>query len=145
MFRDELPNLFPDDERARRLAAQTFLLGEFLRARGAGLPPPRSPAQALVHGHCHQQGGDGHRRRRGACCGRLGLDVELLDAGCCGMAGAFGFEREHYEVSMQLRRAGAAAGGARGGADTLIVADGFSCREQIAQATGRRGPAPRRR
>jgi Fe-S oxidoreductase len=69
--------------------------------------------------------------------GKLGLEVEHLDAGCCGMAGAFGFEREHYDVSMRCgeRVLLPAVRGAE--ADTIVIADGFSCREQIAQATGR--------
>ena len=68
---------------------------------------------------------------------RIGLDVEQPDAGCCGMAGAFGFERDHYEISMRVGER-VLLPKVRGAApDTLIVADGFSCREQIVQATGR--------
>ena len=86
-----------------------------------------------MHGHCHHKAIIGFDAEQ-ACSSELGLDVELPDAGCCGMAGAFGFERgDHYDVSIARRRARAAARGARAPTrDTLILADGFSCREQIA-------------
>ena len=134
-FRDELINLFPDDADARRLSAQTRSLAELLA--DAGYRPPRLDRRALVHGHCHHHAVLGMEADR-AVLDRLGLDFELLDSGCCGMAGAFGFEAAHYAISLQcgervlLPRVRAA------GEQTLIVADGFSCREQIAQATGRR-------
>jgi hypothetical protein len=69
---------------------------------------------------------------------RLGLTVDVLDAGCCGMAGAFGFERDHYDVSLAMGEHGVLPAVRAAAADTLIVADGFSCREQIEQVTGRR-------
>ena len=75
-----------------------------------------------------------HRAPRSTLLEQTGLDFELLDSGCCGMAGSFGFEAEHYDVSVAVRRARPAPGGPRGRDDTLIVADGFCCREQIEQA-----------
>jgi len=134
-FRDELINLFPDDPDARRLSAQTRSLGDLLG--DAGYRPPRLHRRALVHGHCHQRAVVGMEADL-ALLGGLGLDFELLDSGCCGMAGAFGFEAAHYAISLRcgervlLPRVRAA------NERTLILADGFSCREQIAQATGRR-------
>ena len=102
-----------------------------LRCRG-------SPAKAIVHGHCHQKAvlrmGDTEKVLRD-----LGLDVEVLDAGCCGMAGSFGFEAgERYEVSMKCGEQVLLPAVRQAPRDALIVANGFSCREQIAQATGRR-------
>src|SRR5690606_13714947 len=98
-FRDELPNLFPGDERADRLAGAARTLPELLLERG--YEPPRRHARALVHGHCHDKavlGFDAERR----LLERMGLELELPDAGCCGLAGAFGFEAEHYAISMQI-------------------------------------------
>ncbi|HEX6902449.1 MAG TPA: FAD-binding and (Fe-S)-binding domain-containing protein [Thermoanaerobaculia bacterium] len=135
VFRDELVNLFPDDERARRLSAQTFTLAEFLVQRG--WEPPRLEGTAVVHGHCHQQAVMGMNADR-LLLDRLGLDWRLLDSGCCGMAGAFGFEEDHYAVSMACAERALLPAVREAGAGTLILADGFSCREQITQATGRR-------
>jgi FAD/FMN-containing dehydrogenase/Fe-S oxidoreductase len=137
VFRDELVNLFPRDRDARRLSAQTLVLSEFLEQKAAAFELPRLDRRALVQAHCHHKavmGFDAEQR----VLERLGLAAEVVDAGCCGMAGAFGFERgEHYEVSVRcaervLLPAVRAADG-----DTLVVADGFSCREQIVQGSGR--------
>src|SRR5207237_4894111 len=98
---------------------------------------PRMAARALVHGHCHQKaimGMEGEQSVLRA----MGVEAELPDAGCCGMAGAFGFEKDKYEVSMAVGER-VLLPAVRGAEDaTLIVADGFSCREQIAQGTPRR-------
>ncbi|HEY2854944.1 MAG TPA: FAD-linked oxidase C-terminal domain-containing protein [Gemmatimonadaceae bacterium] len=136
VFRDELWALFPDDDLAARLSRQTYLLSEFLVQRAGNFRPPRFRRTAVVHGHCHHKA----IMKMGAevtLLNQLGLDFELLDSGCCGMAGAFGFERDHYDVSIKCgeRVLLPAVRGAR--PDTLIIADGFSCREQIAQTTGR--------
>jgi Fe-S oxidoreductase len=142
VFRDELRNLFPHDEDARRLARQTYLLSEFLEQRAPDFSPPRLARQALVHGHCH------HKAimkldAEMAVLRRLGLDCDELDAGCCGMAGAFGFERgEHYDVSLKAGERALLPAVRAATPETLIVADGFSCREQIAQTTGRRALHP---
>ena len=137
VFRDELVNLFPASEQAHRLKAQTFTLAEFLAPRADRWPAWKLNRHALVHGHCHHKavmGTDADRRVLES----LGLRYEMLDAGCCGMAGAFGFEEGHYDVSMAIGERvllPAVRGAAR---DSLIIADGFSCREQIAQGTERR-------
>src|SRR5436305_2605856 len=135
VFRDELPALFPGDEAARRLSAQTFTLAELLNLQG-WQPPPGS-GRALVHGHCHHQAvmGLGADRK---LLDRSGLDYRLLDSGCCGMAGAFGFEEDHYEISLAIGERVLLPAVREAAPDTLIVADGFSCRQQIAQTTGRR-------
>jgi FAD/FMN-containing dehydrogenase/Fe-S oxidoreductase len=137
VFRDELTNLFPRNERARRLADQTSLLSEFLERRIGRYAPPKLAAKALVHGHCHHKSilkMDAEE----AVLGKLGLDYELPDSGCCGMAGSFGFEKEKYAVSMAAGERVLLPAVRAASEETLIIADGFSCREQIAQATGRR-------
>jgi FAD/FMN-containing dehydrogenase/Fe-S oxidoreductase len=138
VFRDELINLFPEDEDAQRLSRQAFLLSEFLAQEEDRLPLPQLRRKAIVHGHCHEKAvlrfGDTEKVLRG-----LGLDVEVLDSGCCGMAGSFGFEKgEPYAVSMRCAEQALLPAVREASADALIVAGGFSCREQIAQATGRR-------
>ena len=135
VFRDELCGLFPDDPDAQLLARQTFLLSEFLVREG--YRPPELKRQAIVHGHCHHKAVVGMLSEQ-EILGALGLDYQLLDSGCCGMAGSFGFEAHKYDVSV-------AAGervllpAVRGAApDTLIIANGFSCQEQVEQLAGRR-------
>lgn len=142
VFRDELINLFPEDQAAQRLSRQTFLLSEFLAQESDHLALPRLRRKAIVHGHCHQQAvlrmDDMERVLRD-----LGLDVEMIDSGCCGMAGSFGFEAgERYEVSMKVGEQVLLPAVRQAASDALIVASGFSCREQIAQATGRRALHP---
>ncbi len=134
-FKDELPNLLPDDARAQALAAQSQLLDTFLA--GSGWRPPQLARQALVHHHCHHHalldpGAEQHLLRA------AGLSLDVLDAGCCGMAGSFGFEREHYAVAQACGEQVLLPAVREAAEDTLIVTDGFSCREQIRQGTGRR-------
>jgi FAD/FMN-containing dehydrogenase/Fe-S oxidoreductase len=139
VFRDELINLFPHDEDAKRLHHQTFLLSEFLAARADGFQMPRLPRRALVHTHCHHKALMGMRAEE-AVLSKLGLDFEVLDSGCCGMAGSFGFERgDRYDVSIKAGERVLLPAVRSAPKDTLIIADGFSCREQIAQTTERHG------
>jgi Fe-S oxidoreductase len=133
-FRDELVGLLPKDQDAQRLAKQTFMLGEFLDREGYS--PPRLHRRALVQGHCHHKaviGMEGDTRMLD----KLGLDYQLLDSGCCGMAGSFGFEADHYDISIAAGERLLLPAVRAADADTLIVADGFSCREQILQTTSR--------
>jgi FAD/FMN-containing dehydrogenase/Fe-S oxidoreductase len=136
VFRDELEGLLPHDTDAQRLSQQTFLLSEFLLR--AGYQPPRLEGRALVHGHCHQKAVltmDAEEE----LLGRLGLEVEAPDTGCCGMAGGFGFEAgAHYDVSIRCGERVLLPAVRAAAKDTLIIASGFSCREQIAQTTDRR-------
>jgi Fe-S oxidoreductase len=135
VFRDEMRELLPDREDAKRMAAQTFLLSEFLNDHDFAYPKLRR--KALIHGHCHHKSVmkfDAEEQAFKA----MDLDVTVLDSGCCGMAGSFGFERDHYEVSMKVGEAVLLPAVRQASKDTLIVADGFSCRTQIAQATDRR-------
>jgi Fe-S oxidoreductase len=140
VFRDELPNLFPDDDRARRLSRQTHLLSEFLAHEANGYHPPRLAGgrKALVHGHCHHKALIG-MAAEDMLLRQLGLDYHVLDSGCCGMAGGFGFEKgDHYRVSIRAGERVLLPAVRQATRNTLIIADGFSCREQIAQTTDRR-------
>jgi FAD/FMN-containing dehydrogenase/Fe-S oxidoreductase len=136
VFRDELPNLFPDDPLAKKLQAQTLLLSEFLEQKAANYRPPQLRQKALVQGHCHHKSVLRFDAEH-AVLKKLGLEAQVLNSGCCGMAGSFGFESDKYGVSVAIgeRRLLPAVRQAR--ASTLIVANGFSCREQIAQLTNR--------
>ncbi|MFL5798105.1 MAG: FAD-binding and (Fe-S)-binding domain-containing protein [Actinomycetota bacterium] len=137
VFRDELKNLFPTDNDADRLSKQTYLLSEFLEKYAKGFRPPTLDWKAVVQRHCHHQAVMGFDADQ-TWLAKLGLDAELLDSGCCGMAGAFGFEDEHYDVSIACGERVVLPKVREARDDTLIVADGFSCREQIRQGTGKR-------
>jgi Fe-S oxidoreductase len=136
VFRDELINLFPGNERAQRLSRQTFLLSEFLERDARHFRLPRLPRQALVHGHCHHKSVVTMTAEE-AVLGKMGIDFYAPAPGCCGMAGAFGFEADKYEVSVAIGELELLPAVRRASPDCLIIADGFSCREQIAQSGGR--------
>lgn len=136
VFRDEMPNLFPSDEDALRLREQTFLLSELLEKWRGDWTPGRVPRQAIVQDHCHQKAVLGVSEEH-ALFRRLGLEFETPNDGCCGMAGSFGFEERHYEVSRAIGERKLFPAIRAADPRTLLVADGFSCREQIFQATGR--------
>ena len=137
VFRDELPNLFPDDELALRLSRSTHTLSELLEAHAPGWTPPRLARRAVVHGHCHHQSVLGFEPEL-RLLEKMGLELELPDSGCCGMAGAFGFEAgRKYEVSVACGERVLLPEVRSAGERTLIVTSGFSCREQIVQGTGR--------
>jgi Fe-S oxidoreductase len=137
VFRDELTGLFPDDPRAQQLRSRTLLLSEFLERERPDYQSPRIEQPLLLHGHCHHKAimklTDEESILR-----RTGTDVRVLDAGCCGMAGPFGMLAGKYGVSQAIGER-ALLPTVRGAArDAVIVSDGFSCREQILQTTGRR-------
>jgi len=137
VFRDELRNLFPMDQRAIRLRSQTFLLSEFLEQHAPGYEAPLVGQKILLHGHCHHKSimklGDEESLLR-----KMGADLQSIDSGCCGMAGPFGFEKDKYAVSQAVGERVLLPAVRNTPADALIVSDGFSCREQILQATGRK-------
>jgi Fe-S oxidoreductase len=135
VFRDEMCNLFPHDQDALRLKEQVFTLAEFLER--AGYEPPTLAGKALVQGHCHHKSVMKMTVDE-RLLDKLGLEYEILDSGCCGMAGSFGFERDHYDVSIKVGERMLLPRVRAAGPDTLIIADGFSCREQIVQTTSRR-------
>jgi Fe-S oxidoreductase len=138
VLRDEMRKLMPQDEHAKRLVRQTFLLDELLARYAEGWEPPRVERRALLHGHCHQEalmgiGGERDLLRR------AGLEVEVLNSGCCGMAGSFGYlAGDHYEISIRAGERVLLPAVRAAPEDTLVVADGFSCRTQISTGTGRR-------
>ena len=136
VFRDELINLFPQDERAHKLSQQTFLLSEFLEKKAAHFQLPNLAAKALIHGHCHHKSlmkmTDEESVLR-----KMGIDWSAPAPGCCGMAGSFGFDAEKYGVSMAIGELELLPAVRDAAPDSLIIADGFSCREQIAQSTDR--------
>ncbi len=138
VFRDELRNLFPDDPRAQRLREQVVLLSEFLAQQAPNYAPPQTPGrQLLVHGHCHHKS-IFKMNDELALLRATGAEVAYLDSGCCGMAGPFGFEKEKFEVSQTLGERVLLPAVRKASPETLIVTDGFSCREQIAQNSTRR-------
>src|SRR6185437_8380922 len=140
VFRDELTNLMPDDEDALRLAAQTKTLPELLMAKESWRPPPFA-AKVLVQAHCHHRAvlDEGAQEKMLAA---MGVERVPNRAGCCGHAGSFGYEAEHYELSMTIAEQALLPAVRKAGDDTLIVADGFSCREQIRHGAGRNALHP---
>jgi len=137
VFRDELTNFFPSLDRAKRLRDQSLLLSEFLNRYAQNFQPVQRTGQKIVlHGHCHHKSlmkmNDEVEILK-----RTGAEVELLDSGCCGMAGPFGFEKEKFEISQTLGERVLLPAVRDASADTLIISDGFSCREQISQNTSR--------
>jgi len=136
VFRDELLNLFPRDDRARALSEQTFLLSEFLERKAKHFDLPRLGGQALVHGHCHHKS-IMKMSDEEAVLRKMGIDFQTPAPGCCGMAGAFGFERDKYETSIAIGELELLPAVRKAAPSCFIIADGFSCREQIAQCTDR--------
>lgn len=137
VFRDELINLFPRDEDALRLKTQTFTLAEFLQKKAPEFRPPPIMHPVLLHGHCHQKAIVKMEAEK-QLFRQWGWRVEEVDSGCCGMAGSFGYERgSHYTLSVAVGELVLLPAVRNASRDTLIVADGFSCREQIMQQTNR--------
>ena len=137
VFRDELTNFFPTDERAVRLSKQTVMLSEILaNARPAWRPPLLTGRRIIVHGHCHQKALMTMNDEM-ALLKATGAEVEMLDSGCCGMAGPFGFEKDKFEVSQTLAERVLLPAVRTAASDTILVSNGFSCREQISQNTNR--------
>lgn len=137
VFRDELPNLLPNHLRAARLRSQTFLLSDFLERHAVSYELLRLPKKILLHSHCHQKS-LGKVARAESLLRKMGAEVISLDSGCCGMAGPFGFEREKYAIAQAVGERVLLPAVRQASPDTLIVSEGFSCREQIFQSTGRR-------
>ena len=136
VFRDELYNLFPREPLAKKLREQVFLLSEFLEKKAPDYHPPQIRRHALVQGHCHHKSVlkfDDEQQ----VLEKMGLKAEVLTSGCCGMAGSFGFEKEKYDVSIAIGERMLLPKVREAEKSTLIVADGFSCREQIAEGTDR--------
>jgi Fe-S oxidoreductase len=138
VFKDEMLELFPNDPRARQLNSQTWLLADWLAAKAPNAFAGRlKGAHILVHGHCHQKAILGGTATEIAVLQQAGARVEPIQAGCCGMAGPFGFEAEKYAVSKAIAADGFLPAIESAGPLTMVVADGFSCREQISQLAHR--------
>lgn len=135
VFRDELLNFFPDDVLAQRLSRQSHLFSDFLM-NISDWNAPQLGGEALVHGHCHQKSVFGMAAEM-ALLKRLGINARTVESGCCGMAGAFGFNPKHYEVSVKAGEAALLPAVRAADEHTMIIASGYSCREQIAQLTER--------
>jgi len=137
VFRDELRNLLPNDDRAVRLSRQVFVLSEFLESGPVVYEPPPLATRVLLHGHCHQKALI-KRGSQESVLRKMGITLDAPDSGCCGMAGSFGFEADKYAISQAIGERVLLPAVRAAAPETLIVADGFSCREQIEQATGRK-------
>jgi Fe-S oxidoreductase len=141
-LRDEFKALLPGPD-TEALAARALMLEDFLAAESDGgrLALPLKPVawrRALLHGHCHQKA----FAAMGAVERTLGLipdlEVDVVESGCCGMAGAFGYEAEHFDLSMRMGELGVLPAVRAAGDDVVVVADGTSCRQQIRDGAGRR-------
>jgi len=134
VFKDELLEFFPSDPRAKRMSEQVWLLADFLAARAPGFVSGRlEGTHILLHGHCHHKAVFGGPGTEIALLRQAGATVEPIQAGCCGMAGPFGFEADKFEVSRTIANQGLLPAIQSAGPTTIVVADGFSCREQIDQ------------
>ncbi|MGV3529319.1 MAG: FAD-binding and (Fe-S)-binding domain-containing protein [Flavisolibacter sp.] len=139
VFRDELVNFFPHDEQAVRLSKQVFTLAEFFEKKVKDVKFPSLKRKAIVHGHCHHRSVM-HMDKDVSLMKKMGLEFSVLPTTCCGMAGYFGYEQgRHYEVSVKAGEETLLPAVRTANKDTLIISDGFSCREQIAQLTDRKG------
>ena len=139
VFRDEMCDLIKGNEDAKRLKKQTFTLAEFLEKKAPDFKIPQLKRNAIVQGHCHHKAIMKMKSEENLL-KKLGLDYQVLDSGCCGMAGYFGYLKgDKYEVSVKAGERVLLP--AVRGADkkTLVISDGYSCREQIEQMTDREG------
>jgi Fe-S oxidoreductase len=140
-LRDELLSLVPARD-AKRLAASAHTFEEFLARESASgrFNPALQPLpqkKALLHGHCHQKAFAVMPEAERALKLVPGLEVEVVESSCCGMAGSFGYDAAHYGVSMAMAELSLLPAVRAAGADTLIVAAGTSCRHQIHDGAGR--------
>jgi Fe-S oxidoreductase len=129
-------------QRAQQIARASMLFEEFVErecASGqAALTLSPGPSQILLHGHCHQKSMGGLASARALLQRIPGATVIDLDAGCCGMAGSFGYVREHYDVSRAIGERKLLPAARNLGADAVLVASGVSCRHQVADFTSAR-------
>jgi Fe-S oxidoreductase len=139
-LRDELPAMLPGAE-AGALVSGAFLFEEFLAGEAAGgrIPPAiaQREGRVLLHGHCHQKAFGAMDAVRGTLALVEGLQVETVESSCCGMAGAFGYGAETYDVSLAMGELSLLPAVRGAAPETIVAADGFSCRHQIEHGTGR--------
>jgi Fe-S oxidoreductase len=144
VFKDEMQDMLANDMDASRLASQAFTLETFLDKKAEKeehYKPPKLDRHAIVHEHCHKKSvldptSESHVFEQ------MQLEHEILESGCCGMAGAFGFEESHYDMSIKCGERVLLPKVREANPETLVVADGFSCREQIMQTTNRQALHP---
>jgi FAD/FMN-containing dehydrogenase/Fe-S oxidoreductase len=134
VFRDELLRFFPKDVRAQKLAANVLTLAEWLDR--TGFTPPQREGRALLHGHCHQKALWG-TSAEAKLLARMGLEVSMPDTGCCGMAGSFGFHPRRVALSMRIGELSLFPAIRGASADTIVVSNAYSCREQMVAGAGR--------
>jgi Fe-S oxidoreductase len=140
-FRDELPGLFPSDPRAQALARSSLMLDEFLQRHAGGFTSAALVGRkAILHGHCHQKALAGLSGEVSILSATRGLELKVLDAGCCGMAGAFGYDARHFDLSRKLAERVLVPTINSSAPDTIVIADGFSCRTQIRACCPGRNP-----
>jgi Fe-S oxidoreductase len=136
VFRDELKNLLPDEALTEKLSGQVMILSEFIQRNATEFTFPTVQRTGIVQAHCHHKSifkvEDEEKLLK-----RLGIDAKVLDSGCCGMAGPFGFEADKYEVSQACGERVLLPAVRNAKSDEIVIADGFSCREQIRQNTDR--------
>jgi FAD/FMN-containing dehydrogenase/Fe-S oxidoreductase len=138
-LRDEMPSMFPHSTEAKRVAERTMLFDEFVAAQAPDVIPELS-GQVLVHGHCHQKALAGMQGELSVLRRAAGLEIEAPDTGCCGMAGAFGYGVNRFELSRKIAERALLPAIRRSALGSWIVADGFACRSQIRQFCPDRRP-----
>jgi Fe-S oxidoreductase len=135
VFKDELSGMLPHDDDAGRLARCAMHFSEFFER--FDIPVPRLERKALVWGHCHHKATGGmdpeHKLLE-----RMGLEIEPVSGGCCGLAGSWGFEQGHHEISMDCGEQALLPAVRDADRDTVVIADGFSCKTQIQQSDSHR-------
>jgi anaerobic glycerol-3-phosphate dehydrogenase C subunit len=141
-FRDDYPDLLGGDSRARDVAESTMLIEEFVlfaqRSAGDGLPFKSMPGRLLFHGHCHQKALVGTQQAMEVLRSIPECDVQEIPSGCCGMAGSFGFEKEHYDISMKIGEQSLFKTIRSEEGEFGVVSEGVSCRQQIEDGTGKK-------
>ena len=136
VFKDELEKILPHDDDAKRLARNAYHFSEFFGE--FDIDPPRLDRRAIVWGHCHHKATGGMEAEQ-ALLEKMGLDVRQVSGGCCGLAGSWGFESGHHDLSMSIGENALLPAVREAQPDTIVIANGFSCKTQIEQAgTGRR-------
>ncbi len=136
VFRDELGELFDTNEDAKRLGEQTFYLSEFLNRHVQNWKPPHVGGKALIHVHCHHKSVIG-KEDEIELLHKMGVDVREPEPGCCGLAGSFGFEAGHHDISMAIGEQRLLPAVRTASPEERLIANGFSCQTQIVQGTGR--------
>ena len=136
VFRDEMREMLPESKLAKNLAKNTFTLSEFLEKHAKHYRPPKLNRKAIVQGHCHHKSIMRFTEEKSVM-EKMGLDYEVLNSGCCGMAGSFGYENDKYDVSIACGERVLLPEVRKAAASTIVMADGFSCKGQIEQETDR--------